>query len=238
MKEALMVYSRPVAKDLLKKMYLIVLHKHEPDGMYRRSSSGYDTILDSTLPQHFGLDRLTAQEMGDAKRAITELEQDDYIRQDPSQSSEVFKVLTDRGRTLLEKTINEMVIPTIEIDKLLTRDDLKLRVRDDYQSGDYDTAIFKAFKLVEEVVRTKASLPATAIGADLMSTAFKPKGGILKHPAAATEGELEGFHVLMRGAIMWFKNPSSHRTVAYSNPETVAQALGFANMLLDLIDEC
>lgn len=71
-----------------------------------------------------------------------------------------------------------------------------------------------------------------------MSAAFRPKGGILKHPAAATEGELEGFHVLMRGAIMWFKNPSSHRTVGYSSPESVAQALGFANMLLDLIDEC
>lgn len=83
----------------------------------------------------------------------------------------------------------------------------------------------------------KAGLPASAIGTDLMSSAFKPKGGVLKHPAAATEGELEGFHLLMRGAIMWFKNPSSHHTFAYSSPETVAQALGFANMLLDIIDE-
>lgn len=233
-----MAFSRPVSKDLLKKMYLIILREHEAGGKYRNSSWGYDTILASTLPHHYGFDRLSDQEMGDAKRAIQELERDDYIRQDPSQSSEVFKVLTDRGRDLLKTSLNDMVIPSIEIDNLLTRDDLRLRVRDDYQLGNYDTAIFKAFRLVEEKVRTKAGLPASSIGADMMSSAFKPKGGILKHPAAATEGELEGFHVLMRGAIMWFKNPSSHRTVAYSSPETVAQALGFANMLLDLIDEC
>jgi uncharacterized protein (TIGR02391 family) len=193
----------------------------------------YSNIMKASLNE-----RLSDQEMGDARWAIVELERDDYIRQDPSQSSEVFKILTDRGRVLAEKSINEMVIPSIDIDALLTREDLRLRVRDDYQSGDYDTAIFKAFRLVEETVRTKAGLPATDIGTDPTSAAVKPKGGILKHPAAATEGELEGFHVLMRGSIMWFKNPSSHRTVVYSSPEAVAQALGFANMLLDLIDEC
>lgn len=233
-----MAFSRPISKDLLKKMYLTILHEHGQGGKYRNSSWGYDTILASTLPHHYGLDCLSDQEMGDAKRAIQELERDDYIRQDHTQSSEVFKVLTDRGRDLLKTSLSDIVIPSIDIDNLLTRDDLRLRVRDDYQACDYNIAVFKAFRLVEEKVRTKAGLPANAIGADLMSLAFKPKGGILKHPAAATEGELEGFHLLMRGAIMWFKNPSSHRTVAYSSSETVAQALGFANMLLDLIDEC
>jgi uncharacterized protein (TIGR02391 family) len=233
-----MTFARPLSKDLLKKMFLVVLREHGPGGRFRHSAWGYDSILGSSLPHYYELDRLSDQEMGDARRAIIELERDDYIRQDPSQSSDVFKILTDRGRALAEKSINEMAIPSIDIDALLAREDLRLRVRDDYQSGDYDTAIFKAFRLVEETVRIKAGLPATAIGTDLMSAAFKPKGGILKHPAAATEGELEGFHVLMRGAIMWFKNPSSHRTVAYSSPEAVAQALGFANMLLDLVDEC
>lgn len=233
-----MSFARPLSKGLLKKMYLIVLHGHGPGGPHRHNSWGYDTILSSTLPHHYGLDRLSDQEIIEARRAIDELERDGYISQDPSQSSDVFKILTDRGRVLAEQALDDMVIPSIDIDTLLTREDLRLRVRDDYQSGDYDTAIFKAFRLIEETVRKKAGLPATAIGADLMSTAFKPKGGILKHPAAATEGELEGFHVLMRGAIMWFKNPSSHRTVAYSSPGVVAQALGFANMLLDLIDEC
>jgi len=141
-----MSFARPLSKGLLKKMYLIVLHGHGPSGPYRHSSWGYDTILSSTLPHHYGLGRLSDQETIEARRAISELERDGYITQDPSQSSEVFKILTDRGRTLAEKSLNEMVIPSIDIDALLTREDLRLRVRDDYQSGDYDTAIFKAFR--------------------------------------------------------------------------------------------
>lgn len=80
--------------------------------------------------------------------------------------------------------------------------------------------------------------PAEVIGADLMTMAFRPNGGILKHPNAQTPAEVEAFHYLMRGAIMWFKNPSSHQTVGYDDPVEVAHVLGFANLLLEMLEQC
>jgi hypothetical protein len=46
-------------------------------------------------------------------------------------------------------------------------------------SGDYDTAVFCAFKEVEVAVRRVSGLPPTKIGVDLMRDAFKPTSGLL-----------------------------------------------------------
>jgi len=40
--------------------------------------------------------------------------------------------------------------------------------------GDYDVAIFQAFKEVEVAVRTRGGFSATDIGTDLMRRAFAP----------------------------------------------------------------
>jgi hypothetical protein len=37
---------------------------------------------------------------------------------------------------------------------------------------------------------------------------------------------------------MWFKNPSSHRTVGYDDTEEVAHIIAFANLLLNMVDQC
>ena len=42
-----------------------------------------------------------------------------------------------------------------------------------YLRGDYETAVFAAFKEVEIAVRAAAGLPATLVGVDLMRTAFQ-----------------------------------------------------------------
>jgi uncharacterized protein (TIGR02391 family) len=131
-----------------------------------------------------------------------------------------------------------MQLSAVDIDQLITRDDLRDLVRDDYLASDYETAIFKAFRHIEILVRSKAQQPPRVVGADLMSRAFNPNQGVLAHPNAQTQAEQEGFHLLLRGAIMWFKNPSSHRTVGYADPEEAAQVLAFANLLLDLVDQC
>ena len=233
-----MAVSRPLPIQILKKMFLKVLHEHKrPGGFYNGHGWSYEGIVRNKITEFFKIERLSDQEYADGLRAVYELERDGFIMRDPSQS-EAFKILTQRGLQVVDQSLDEMQLPSIDIDQLLKRPALRDKVHDDYVSGDYESAIFKAFKMLEETVRAKAKQPPDMIGADLMSKAFRPGGGILKHPNAKTPAEEEAFHLVMRGSIMWFKNPSSHRTVGFNDPEQAAHVLCFANLLLDLVDEC
>jgi len=229
---------RPLSKAILKKMFLKVLHEHKrPGGRYMGHGWWSEGIVRNTIAEFFKIERLTETEIADGLRGVFELEKDGYIMQDPSQSTG-FKILTDKGRQVVDQELDKMELPSVDINELLTHNILRSKVYDDYLSGDYESAIFKGIKLLEENVRKKAAQTPDIIGADLMSKAFKPNGGILSHPSAKTISESEGFHLLMRGAIMWFKNPSSHRTVGYHDPIQAAHVLCFVNLLLDMLEEC
>lgn len=122
------------------------------------------------------------------------------------------------------------------LDQILSHRDLLALVREDFDAGKYEAAIFSAFRFLEESVRARAKQPPSAIGVTLMSAAFSPKG-VLKHPEAKVDAEAEALHHLMRGAIGWYKNPSSHRAVRYSDPQHASQVLALANLLLDLLGQ-
>lgn len=234
-----MSIPRPLTKEIIKKMFLKALHEHKrPEGFYSSHGRDYTEIIRKKIAQFFKIDDLTEEEYAIGMRAVFELEMDGYIMTDPTQMSENFKVLTDKGKEVVEQSIDDMKLPSIDIDKILSRDDLRNKVHDDYVNVDYESAVFKAFKMLEEKVRAKSNQPPDIIGAELMSKAFSPKTGILKHPDAKTPGEAEAIHHLMRGGIMLFKNPSSHRTVKYEEAEKVTHVLAFANLLLDIIDRC
>jgi len=239
-----MSISRPLPKELLKKMFLKVLYEHQrPRGRYARrdrlipGSMDYTCIMGDKIPEFFKISGLSEDEYAQGIRAVHELERDDYIMQHPKQLRKNIKVLTEKGLRIVTQELEDMKLSSMDIDQLLTRDGLREKIHDDYLSEDYETAISKAFKLLEETVRSKAKQSPEVYGADLMSKAFSPKGGLLKHPDAQTPGEIKALHHLMRGAIMWFKNPSSHRTVRY-DAEKAAQVLAFANLLLDMVDKC
>jgi uncharacterized protein (TIGR02391 family) len=236
--EPIMAISRPLTKDLLKKLYLKTLYEHRPKGG-KWSGHGWSVraVIDK-IPLLFPeLDRLSEQEKKLAHRGVFELEHDGFIEQDPTQSSE-HKILSDRGKKVVQETPESMQLPSIDIDQLLSRDDLRGRVRDDFISGKYEAAVFNAFKCLEESVRAKTGEPASSYGLPLMDTAFSESKGKLRHPGAAVPNEQAGLHQLMRGAIAWFKNPSSHRTVVRDDAQQAAHMLAFANLLLDLLDEC
>jgi len=242
-----MSFSRPLTKELLKKMFLRVLLEHEPPrGRYSMrgdripASMFFPRLISDKIPEFFNIPSLSEEEYSTGIRAMQELELDDYIRPHPKLLGKDIKILTDKGREfaeqLADRGFQNLNFPSVDIDQVLTREDLQKKVRGDYLNGEYETAIFKAFKLLEETVRSKARLPARTLGVPLITEAFRLNKGILKHPDARTPGEDQAFHELMRGAIGWFKNPSSHRTVKY-NPEKAAQVLAFANLLLDMVDE-
>ena len=88
--------------------------------------------------------------------------------------------------------------------KLLPKDLLHKAIAENvwllFIRGQYETAVFQAFKEVEVAVRTKGNYPQTLIGVDLMRKAFHPNDGRLTIPGDAS-GERQAIMDLFAGAI-------------------------------------
>lgn len=109
------------------------------------------------------------------------------------------------------------------------------RVWSNFLRGDYETAVFQAFKEVEVAVRNAGDFPPTDIGTILMGKAFKVHAGPLTD-ATLPEAEQLAMVNLFGGAVGLFKNPSSHRHVVLSEPREAAEMIGFASLLMRIVD--
>lgn len=106
-----------------------------------------------------------------------------------------------------------------------------------YLRGDYETAIFQAFKSVEVKVRNACPhLGVKLYGTDLMRKAFHSENGPLTNLSEPT-AERDALSNLFAGAIGRFKNPSSHRHVPITSATETIEALQFASHLLRLVDD-
>jgi uncharacterized protein (TIGR02391 family) len=243
---------RPLTKELLKKMFLKTLWETRKGGKLKESSSGVGSILHShsgSLAWLFKLPnlqsgvvrpeyRLTDKERMLAFEGVEELQRDGYLMNEPGRENNDFKILTEKGRKVVEQELTDMKLPSVDIEKVLSRPVLLNLVKDNYLNGRYDSAIRDAFLLVEEVVRAKARQAPNVVGHNLMAAAFSPGNRVLTHPDAKTVEEERGMFFLFAGANGWFRNPTAHRTVGYEDPHEVAQILALANLLLDIVDKC
>ena len=104
--------------------------------------------------------------------------------------------------------------------------------------GEYDTAVFQAFREVEVAVRKAGAFPAAAIGVTLMRDAFRPANNNQSGPLTDKQipvAEQEAMLSLFAGAIGLFKNPQSHRHVP-THPVDAAEVIMFASQLLRIVD--
>jgi uncharacterized protein (TIGR02391 family) len=108
--------------------------------------------------------------------------------------------------------------------------------------GEYDTAVFQAFREVEVAVRSAGRFPDDLVGTSLMREAFRPanpnKPAIIQGKLTDTElplAEQEGMMNLFAGAIGLYKNPQSHRNVP-TEAIDAAEVIGFASHLLRIVD--
>jgi uncharacterized protein (TIGR02391 family) len=115
----------------------------------------------------------------------------------------------------------------------LLQPDLADKVHHLYVRGDYDTAIFQAFKEVEVAVRQAGGYTDDDLGVKLMHAAFNPDNGPLTD-MEAVESERRAMMFLFSGAIGAAKNPSSHRRVKM-NRQTAARLIVFASHLLEIV---
>lgn len=101
--------------------------------------------------------------------------------------------------------------------------------------GDYDTAVFQAFKEIEVRVRIAAKLENTDLGVKLMRKAFHVENGPLSD-TRLVDSERQSMSDLFAGAIGLLKNPQSHRNVGTDAVEA-SQLINFASYLLSLVDQ-
>lgn len=164
------------------------------------------------------------------------LEREGFLAPKPGDTGN-WVFITRRGHQLIEsfKTSDFKayqlgdLLPSKNLDPVLVKD-----VRPLFLRGDYDTAIFRAFKEVEVRVRKASKLLPEDIGVQLMRKAFDPKSGMLTDTTVPV-AERENLAHLFAGAIGVFKNPSSHREVKIYDPVVAAEAIMFADMLLRFV---
>jgi uncharacterized protein (TIGR02391 family) len=109
------------------------------------------------------------------------------------------------------------------------------RVYAAFLRGEYDTAVFQAFREVEVAVREVGGFQPTDVGVELMRRAFHAENGPLADRTIPTP-EREAMAHLFAGAIGLYKNPMSHRNVVLHAEETV-ELLLLASHLLRLVDQ-
>jgi uncharacterized protein (TIGR02391 family) len=99
-----------------------------------------------------------------------------------------------------------------------------------FARGDYDTAVFRAFKEVEMRVRKKSGFK-TDYGRGLMLKAFGETGPLMANDAEGRKAAREMF----AGAISFCKNPSSHHEIDFDDAREVVDMISFANQLLRIV---
>lgn len=116
------------------------------------------------------------------------------------------------------------------------------RVYPAFLRGEYDTAVFQAFREIEVAVRRAGKFPDELVGIQLMRQAFRPadsqKPSATPGPltdTASPVAEQEAMANLFCGAIGLYKNPQSHRNVP-TKPTEAAELIAFASHLLQMVD--
>lgn len=143
--------------------------------------------------------------------------------------------VTKRGKELaaendIQKYIRSSTISSQSLDPILASKVHPLFIR-----GDYDTAVFQAFKEVEVRVRARACLSEEDFGVSLMRKAFDPDGGPLTD-LTRVKTEREATAHLFAGSIGLFKNPSSHRDIDWDDPSECAELIYLANQLIRIAE--
>jgi uncharacterized protein (TIGR02391 family) len=162
------------------------------------------------------------------------LEREGLIAPKPGQVGD-WVFVTRRGR-LLKKAADFQAYRRADIlPRHLLHPIIAQKVWSDFIRGEYDTAVFKAFKEVEVAVREAGGFSSTDIGVALMRKAFDKSIGPLTDPSLP-EGERDSLAHLFAGAIGSYKNPQSHRNVSITDPTEAVEMIILASHLLRIID--
>ena len=161
------------------------------------------------------------------------LENEGFLAPKPEQQdSWVF--ITRRGCRVKKPTDLEAYCRTNLLPKQLLHPVIDYKAYPLFLRGEYDTAVFQAFKEVEVAVRDAGSYGKKDYGVNLMRQAFHPQTGKLTD-INQLPAEKDAILALFAGSIGIYKNPFSHRNIDITAVEA-AEAIIFASHLLKIVD--
>lgn len=151
--------------------------------------------------------------------------------------NKTFSRLTRLGKSLLQNEDSfGSFLSAVKFPKDLFHPSIAEYVWLQLAQGNFDVAVFFAFRAVEERVRDAAGFPSTEIGVNLMRRAFHKENGPLTR-LEDPEAEREALSSLFAGAIGSYKNPHSHRTVQIVELAEAQEMILLASHLLRIVDD-
>ena len=154
------------------------------------------------------------------------------IARTPGHTEDAAIFVTRRGHQALSSSLADIrAASRLEVNLHLL---IERRARRQFLLGEYENAIFTAFKAVEVRVRKLAGFGDDVYGADLMIKAFR-SGGPLADPESPS-GEVEGNMMFFRGAYAVLRNPSGHREVSFDDVTEASEAVMTASLLMRMLD--
>jgi len=170
------------------------------------------------------------------------LESEGFLVRGPDSTSDSF-FLSRRAKRLKSPGDFDAYRKASMLPKRQLHELLAAKVYPAFLRGEYDTAVFQAFREVEIAVRSAGGFRAEDYGSELMRDAFRPENRTKKpiiKPGPLTDttlpvAEQEGMSNLFAGAIALYKNPQSHRYVP-TEPIDAAEVIVFASHLLRMVD--
>jgi len=198
-------------------------------------SRGHLNRYNFSLPHNFN--EYPQQYQEDISKAVMEawvwLEREGLIAPEPgSQGEWVF--VTRRGEKIKSTDDLQAYRKSDLLPKGQLHPTIAQKVWASFLRGDYDTAVFQAFKEVEVAVRKAGNFTKEDYGVELMRKAFHVTNGPLTDKTES-KAEREALSHLFAGALGYYKNPGSHCYVEVQAEEAV-EIIILASHLLKIVD--